>query len=158
MFGSRKAIQLLAGLLAITLAGCNVPFRGGDVEPPASVDLESTPVATSAAVAPTVGLPAEVPAATQPSGASAIAHLEPEQLILITHIRMVTPSVGWGIGGFCPGPGIVALGAGDIKAAIFVLSMIMGMAGFELMEKRTAATRAAAAEATSAASGEAGAL
>ena len=85
----------------------------------------------------------------------------------LTHIdkRLMVGSVlfgvGWGIGGFCPGPGIVALGAGDIKAAIFVLSMIMGMAAFELMEKRAAATRAAAAEAaeaTSAASGEAGAL
>jgi uncharacterized membrane protein YedE/YeeE len=35
---------------------------------------------------------------------------------------------GWGIAGFCPGPAIVALGAGQIKALVFVLAMLFGMA------------------------------
>lgn len=35
---------------------------------------------------------------------------------------------GWGIAGFCPGPAIVALGAGHIKAFGFVLAMLGGMA------------------------------
>jgi hypothetical protein len=35
---------------------------------------------------------------------------------------------GWGIAGFCPGPAIVALGAGHIKALVFVLAMLTGMA------------------------------
>jgi uncharacterized membrane protein YedE/YeeE len=35
---------------------------------------------------------------------------------------------GWGIAGFCPGPAIVALGAGHIKALVFVLAMLAGMA------------------------------
>ncbi len=52
--------------------------------------------------------------------------------------------VGWGVGGFCPGPGIVAMGAGESKALIFVVSMIAGMAVFELLEKRAAAARAEA--------------
>ncbi len=39
--------------------------------------------------------------------------------------------VGWGLGGFCPGPGITALGMGEPKAVIFVLSMLAGMALFE---------------------------
>ena len=35
---------------------------------------------------------------------------------------------GWGIGGFCPGPALVVLGSGDLKAAVFVLAMLAGMA------------------------------
>jgi uncharacterized protein len=35
---------------------------------------------------------------------------------------------GWGIAGFCPGPAIVALGAGHLKAFVFVIAMLIGMA------------------------------
>lgn len=35
---------------------------------------------------------------------------------------------GWGIAGFCPGPAIVALGSGHLKALVFVLAMFIGMA------------------------------
>lgn len=35
--------------------------------------------------------------------------------------------VGWGIAGFCPGPALVALGAGHIKALVFVIAMLAGM-------------------------------
>ena len=35
---------------------------------------------------------------------------------------------GWGIAGFCPCPAIVALGAGHLKALVFVLAMLAGMA------------------------------
>ena len=35
---------------------------------------------------------------------------------------------GWGIAGFCPGPAIVALGAGQLKALVFILAMLAGMA------------------------------
>ncbi|WP_114662473.1 DUF6691 family protein [Polynucleobacter necessarius] len=34
---------------------------------------------------------------------------------------------GWGIAGFCPGPAIVALGAGHPKALIFLVAMLAGM-------------------------------
>jgi len=34
---------------------------------------------------------------------------------------------GWAIAGFCPGPAIVALGAGYPKAAAFVVAMMVGM-------------------------------
>jgi uncharacterized membrane protein YedE/YeeE len=34
---------------------------------------------------------------------------------------------GWGIGGFCPGPAIVALGSGLVPAAVFVAAMLAGM-------------------------------
>lgn len=46
--------------------------------------------------------------------------------------------VGWGIGGFCPGPGLVALGMGEPKAIVFVASMLAGMALFEVRERRKA--------------------
>jgi uncharacterized membrane protein YedE/YeeE len=34
---------------------------------------------------------------------------------------------GWGIAGFCPGPAIVALGAGHLKAFAFLAAMLVGM-------------------------------
>ncbi|WP_298447184.1 DUF6691 family protein [uncultured Marinobacter sp.] len=42
---------------------------------------------------------------------------------------------GWGIAGFCPGPGLVGLGAGEIKAVVFVASMVVGMGIFEMAER-----------------------
>jgi uncharacterized membrane protein YedE/YeeE len=45
---------------------------------------------------------------------------------------------GWGIAGFCPGPALVALGMGQVKAVIFVASMLAGMAVFEALEHRAA--------------------
>jgi len=36
--------------------------------------------------------------------------------------------IGWGIGGFCPGPALVAMGSGLGSAWIFGLAMLAGMA------------------------------
>jgi uncharacterized membrane protein YedE/YeeE len=44
--------------------------------------------------------------------------------------------IGWGVGGFCPGPAIVALGAGEVKALVFVAAMVAGMLLFEVIERR----------------------
>ncbi len=59
----------------------------------------------------------------------------------------LTFGAGWGLAGFCPGPGIVAMGAGESKAALFVVAMIAGMLVFEVLERRArdAAARAAGA-------------
>lgn len=35
--------------------------------------------------------------------------------------------VGWGLGGFCPGPGIVSAGSGSLVAIVFVVGMTAGM-------------------------------
>jgi uncharacterized membrane protein YedE/YeeE len=42
--------------------------------------------------------------------------------------------VGWGLAGFCPGPAVVALGAGQMKALVFIVAMLGGMLAFELAE------------------------
>ena len=42
--------------------------------------------------------------------------------------------IGWGVAGFCPGPALVALGMGQIKALVFVAAMLAGMGLFELFE------------------------
>jgi uncharacterized membrane protein YedE/YeeE len=44
---------------------------------------------------------------------------------------------GWGLAGFCPGPAIVSLGAGQPKAAAFVLAMLAGMLVYELVDRRS---------------------
>jgi uncharacterized protein len=43
--------------------------------------------------------------------------------------------IGWGVAGFCPGPGLVALGMGEAKAVVFVAAMLAGMAVFEFLER-----------------------
>ena len=40
---------------------------------------------------------------------------------------------GWGLAGFCPGPALVALGAGSSQAGVFVAAMLAGMGLFELL-------------------------
>ena len=44
--------------------------------------------------------------------------------------------VGWGIGGFCPGPALVALGSGLMPAAVFVAAMFGGMLLHDLLLAR----------------------
>ncbi len=46
--------------------------------------------------------------------------------------------VGWGLGGLCPGPGIVAAGAGATGALVFLAAMTLGM----LLQRRLGAPRA----------------
>jgi uncharacterized membrane protein YedE/YeeE len=42
---------------------------------------------------------------------------------------------GWGLAGFCPGPGIVSLFSGQAAGALFVLAMAAGMLHFEAAER-----------------------
>ncbi len=60
--------------------------------------------------------------------------------------------VGWGLGGFCPGPAFVALGAGQPKAWAFVAAMLAGMFAFEAIEAARARATTRPAQTTAAAS------
>jgi len=44
--------------------------------------------------------------------------------------------IGWGLGGICPGPGLVALALGESKAFTFVIAMIFGMGIYEWFDSR----------------------
>jgi len=44
--------------------------------------------------------------------------------------------VGWGLGGFCPGPAIVSVVTGEAPVVAFVLAMLAGMLFFDVLEKR----------------------
>ena len=61
--------------------------------------------------------------------------------------RLIAGSVlfgmGWGVAGFCPGAGLVALGMGELKAAAFVLAMLAGMGALELLDRRSPKLQAA---------------
>lgn len=46
--------------------------------------------------------------------------------------------IGWGLGGFCPGPGIVAASSGVAEAGIFVVTMLVGMAAYDAVVERQA--------------------
>jgi uncharacterized membrane protein YedE/YeeE len=50
---------------------------------------------------------------------------------------------GWGLAGFCPGPAMVSMADGQPKALLFVVAMLVGMWGFELMERFVHAPRQA---------------
>jgi len=44
---------------------------------------------------------------------------------------------GWGLAGFCPGPGLVSLASGNVKGAVFVALMLVGMQLFEIFNRMT---------------------
>jgi uncharacterized membrane protein YedE/YeeE len=48
--------------------------------------------------------------------------------------------IGWGLAGFCPGPALVALGAGQVKALVFVAAMLAGMLSFEVVQRARTGT------------------
>lgn len=44
--------------------------------------------------------------------------------------------IGWGLGGFCPGPALTAIGLGALGTFAFVPAMIVGMWGARLLAER----------------------
>jgi len=45
--------------------------------------------------------------------------------------------IGWGLGGFCPGPAIVSAAFGDARVWAFVAAMIAGMVVYRIGLRRT---------------------
>jgi uncharacterized membrane protein YedE/YeeE len=43
---------------------------------------------------------------------------------------------GWGLAGFCPGPALVSMAAGQDKALVFVVAMVFGMITYEFIQRR----------------------
>ena len=50
--------------------------------------------------------------------------------------------IGWGMAGFCPGPALVSLGTGNLKAVVFVLAMLCGMGIYEFLQRVPGAGKA----------------
>jgi uncharacterized protein len=48
--------------------------------------------------------------------------------------------VGWGVAGFCPGPALVVIGMGQVKAIVFVVFMLAGMGLYEIIERERSST------------------
>lgn len=49
--------------------------------------------------------------------------------------------IGWGLGGYCPGPGLVSGGAGSVAAIVFVGGMTLGMLAEQAFARRRPTTR-----------------
>ena len=47
--------------------------------------------------------------------------------------------IGWGLGGFCPGPAVVSVVAGATPVIAFVLAMVAGMSVFDALTSRARA-------------------
>jgi uncharacterized membrane protein YedE/YeeE len=60
-------------------------------------------------------------------------------LISIVDSRLIIGSaifgIGWGLGGYCPGPGIASILKGDIEPILFVIAMVGGMLIYEFLER-----------------------
>ena len=56
-------------------------------------------------------------------------------------VGSLTFGVGWGLGGFCPGPALASVLSGSMKPVLFVIAMVAGMVLFELLEKLSRSAR-----------------
>lgn len=44
--------------------------------------------------------------------------------------------IGWGLAGYCPGPGITSVVSLDYRAIVFFVAMVVGMLLFRLVDKK----------------------
>jgi uncharacterized protein len=48
--------------------------------------------------------------------------------------------LGWALAGFCPGPALASLGWSGVGGTTFVLAMIAGMIGYQVLQRRAVQT------------------
>lgn len=60
-------------------------------------------------------------------------------------VGSVVFGVGWGLAGYCPGPALVSLGSGQVKAVVFVAAMLAGMLVYDLIERERSKSTAKSA-------------
>ena len=53
----------------------------------------------------------------------------------------LTFGAGWGLAGYCPGPALASVLSGSTKPILFVVTMVAGMALFELLEQFSRSAR-----------------
>lgn len=56
-----------------------------------------------------------------------LATLPPARIDRAVLLGSALFGVGWGLAGFCPGPGLLSLGSASWPGAVFVLSMVSGI-------------------------------
>jgi uncharacterized protein len=42
--------------------------------------------------------------------------------------------IGWGLAGYCPGPGLASIATGSLQPILFVIAMLIGMALYEALQ------------------------
>jgi uncharacterized protein len=54
-------------------------------------------------------------------------------------VRLIVGSIifgiGWGLAGYCPGPGIASIATSNLQPITFVIAMLFGMLAYEFTEK-----------------------
>lgn len=59
-------------------------------------------------------------------------HIEPRLLI-----GAAVFGVGWGMAGYCPGPGVASLGSASVTPIVFLAAMLAGMVAFVVIDRAT---------------------
>jgi uncharacterized membrane protein YedE/YeeE len=59
-----------------------------------------------------------------------LVRVEPKELL-----GAAVFGVGWGLGGYCPGPAIVSMATGAAPVFVFVAAMVAGMAGHDALTR-----------------------
>lgn len=68
--------------------------------------------------------------------AAATFHVPPKRpLDRRLAVGAVLFGAGWGLGGYCPGPGLVGAATGNIAPLTFVASMVVGIFAFSIFQK-----------------------
>jgi uncharacterized membrane protein YedE/YeeE len=136
---SRLLAALVSGLLfglGLTVSGMVNPAKvlgfldiAGDWDPSlAFVMGGAIPVAALGyAIARRRGKPVCAPAFALPTRTSIDTRL---------CLGAILFGVGWGLGGYCPGPALASLSFGGTKALVFVASMLAGMVLFHIVSRR----------------------